>query len=160
MGRNCGSRGGGLEARQARRLRQRSIDKLSGGHSNGWRWRAPEHAHKILLLDEPLAALDLKLRQQNAGRFAAHPCRHRGGTFIFVTHDQGEAFALANRVVVMNAGRVEQLGTPQQVYRTPASLFVANFVARHRSSGANAAKRHGGRLPPDHRSKAKAPMDR
>jgi ABC-type Fe3+/spermidine/putrescine transport system ATPase subunit len=107
---------------------ERSIDRLSGGQQQRVALaRALIMRPKILLLDEPLAALDLKLRQQMQEELRRIHA-DIGGTFIFVTHDQGEAFALANRVVVMNAGRVEQLGTPQQVYRTPASLFVANFV--------------------------------
>jgi ABC-type Fe3+/spermidine/putrescine transport system ATPase subunit len=106
----------------------RSIDKLSGGQQQRVALaRALIMRPKILLLDEPLAALDLKLRQQMQEELRRIH-EDIGGTFIFVTHDQGEAFALANRVVVMNAGRVEQVGSPQEVYRTPASLFVANFV--------------------------------
>ena len=106
----------------------RSIDKLSGGQQQRVALaRALIMRPKILLLDEPLAALDLKLRQQMQEELRRIHA-DIGGTFIFVTHDQGEAFALANRVVVMNAGHVEQLGTPQEIYRTPASLFVANFV--------------------------------
>jgi ABC-type Fe3+/spermidine/putrescine transport system ATPase subunit len=82
---------------------------------------------KVLLLDEPLAALDLKLRHamQEELRRIHHEI---GGTFIFVTHDQTEAFALASSVVVMNKGRIEQVGRPEDVYREPASLFVADFV--------------------------------
>ncbi len=106
----------------------RGIDKLSGGQQQRVALaRALIMRPKILLLDEPLAALDLKLRhqmQEELRRIHADI----GGTFIFVTHDQGEAFALANRVAVMNAGRLEQIGSPREVYREPASLFVANFV--------------------------------
>jgi ABC-type Fe3+/spermidine/putrescine transport system ATPase subunit len=119
------------EALQLVRLQgfdERPIDKLSGGQQQRVALaRALIMRPKILLLDEPLAALDLKLRQQMQEELRRIH-QNIGGTFIFVTHDQGEAFALANRVVVMNAGRVEQLGSPQDVYRTPASLFVANFV--------------------------------
>jgi ABC-type Fe3+/spermidine/putrescine transport system ATPase subunit len=107
---------------------ERAIDKLSGGQQQRVALaRALILRPKILLLDEPLAALDLKLRQQMQEELRRIH-EDIGGTFIFVTHDQGEAFALANRVAVMNAGRMEQLGSPQEVYRTPASLFVANFV--------------------------------
>ena len=82
---------------------------------------------KILLLDEPLSALDLRLRQAMQDELRRI---HRaiGGTFIFVTHDQGEAFALADRLIVMNAGRIVQVGPPHEVYRRPADLFVARFV--------------------------------
>ncbi|PWR25159.1 ABC transporter ATP-binding protein [Zavarzinia aquatilis] len=81
----------------------------------------------ILLLDEPLAALDLKLRKAMQDELKS---LHRaiGGTFIFVTHDQGEAIDLANRIVVMEAGRIVQQGTPEDVYRRPASRFVASFI--------------------------------
>ena len=107
---------------------ERSIDKLSGGQQQRVALaRALIMRPKILLLDEPLAALDLKLRhrmQEELRRIH----QEIGGTFIFVTHDQGEAFALANRVVVMNAGRVEQVGSAESIYLTPASLFVADFV--------------------------------
>lgn len=75
---------------------------------------------KILLLGEPLAALDLKLRQQMQEELRRIH-EDIGGTFILVTHDQGEAFALANRVAVMNEGRIAQIGSPQEVYRRAAS---------------------------------------
>ncbi|HHZ08531.1 MAG TPA: ABC transporter ATP-binding protein, partial [Rhizobiales bacterium] len=81
----------------------------------------------ILLLDEPLSALDLKLRQAMQEEFRRIH-RETGGTFIYVTHDQGEAFSLADRLIVMNAGRIEQIGRPHEVYRRPKSLFVARFV--------------------------------
>lgn len=106
----------------------RTIDRLSGGQQQRVALaRALIMRPKILLLDEPLAALDLKLRHQMQDELRRIHA-DIGGTFIFVTHDQGEAFALANRVVVMNAGRVEQVGAPEDVYRSPTSLFVANFV--------------------------------
>lgn len=107
---------------------ERPIDRLSGGQQQRVALaRALIMRPKILLLDEPLAALDLKLRQQMQEELRRIH-QDIGGTFIFVTHDQGEAFGLANRVVVMNEGRVEQVGSPQEVYRTPKSLFVARFV--------------------------------
>lgn len=107
---------------------ERPIDRLSGGQQQRVALaRALIMRPKILLLDEPLAALDLKLRQQMQEELRRIH-QDIGGTFIFVTHDQGEAFALANRVVVMKEGRVEQVGSPQHVYRTPNSLFVARFV--------------------------------
>jgi ABC-type Fe3+/spermidine/putrescine transport system ATPase subunit len=82
---------------------------------------------KVLLLDEPLAALDLKLRHQMQEELRRIH-QEIGGTFIFVTHDQSEAFALANLVAVMNQGRVEQIGGPADVYLHPRTLFVADFV--------------------------------
>ena len=106
----------------------RAIDTLSGGQQQRVALaRALIMRPKVLLLDEPLAALDLKLRHQMQEELhRIH--RDIGGTFIFVTHDQGEAFALASRVVVMNAGLIEQVGSPENVYQKPASLFVADFV--------------------------------
>jgi spermidine/putrescine transport system ATP-binding protein len=82
---------------------------------------------QVLLLDEPLAALDLKLRQTMQEELRRI---HRtvGGTFVFVTHDQGEALALANRIAVMKDGRIEQLGTPEEIYFKPATHFVAGFI--------------------------------
>jgi ABC-type Fe3+/spermidine/putrescine transport system ATPase subunit len=107
---------------------ERPIDRLSGGQQQRVALaRALIMRPKVLLLDEPLAALDLKLRhamQDELRRIHAEI----GGTFIFVTHDQNEAFALASRVVVMNHGRVEQVGGPEDVYLRPASLFAAAFV--------------------------------
>jgi ABC-type Fe3+/spermidine/putrescine transport system ATPase subunit len=81
----------------------------------------------VLLLDEPLAALDLKLRKsmQEELRALHHSI---GGTFLFVTHDQTEAMALANRMAVMRSGRIEQEGTPREIYLNPASEFVAKFI--------------------------------
>ncbi len=81
----------------------------------------------VLLLDEPLGALDLKLRRQMQDELKAIQ-RRVGTTFVHVTHDQEEAMAIADRIVVMNAGRIEDLGPPQQVYLTPASLFSASFM--------------------------------
>jgi putative spermidine/putrescine transport system ATP-binding protein len=82
---------------------------------------------RVLLLDEPLSALDLKLRQAMQEELRRLH-REIGGTFVFVTHDQGEALALASRVAVMNAGRLEQVGAPAEVYERPASEFIAGFV--------------------------------
>jgi ABC-type Fe3+/spermidine/putrescine transport system ATPase subunit len=82
---------------------------------------------QVLLLDEPLAALDLKLRQAMQEELRRI---HRaiGGTFVFVTHDQGEALGLANRIAVMKDGRIEQLGTPEDIYLKPQTHFVASFI--------------------------------
>jgi len=81
----------------------------------------------ILLLDEPLAALDLKLRQRMLMELdLIHD--QVGITFIYVTHDQGEAMSLSDRIAVMNAGKIEQLGTPAEIYEAPRSSFVAAFI--------------------------------
>ena len=83
---------------------------------------------EILLLDEPLSNLDAKLRAGDARGAASASCKTVGITTIFVTHDQDEALSLADRVVVMNAGRIEQVGTPVEVYEEPATAFVAKFL--------------------------------
>ena len=82
---------------------------------------------EVLLLDEPLGALDLKLRKQLQLQLKRIQ-QEVGITFVYVTHDQEEAFFMSDRVAIMRDGRIEQLGTPQQVYETPATEFVAEFV--------------------------------
>lgn len=82
---------------------------------------------RVLLLDEPLGALDLKLREQMQEELKALQ-RKVGITFVFVTHDQGEALSMADRIAVFNEGRIEQVGTPEEVYNRPAKPFVADFV--------------------------------
>jgi spermidine/putrescine transport system ATP-binding protein len=81
----------------------------------------------VLLLDEPLGALDLKLRRSMQDELKAIQ-REVGTTFVHVTHDQEEAMAIADRIVVMNAGQIEDQGAPDRVYRRPFSLFAANFM--------------------------------
>ncbi len=81
----------------------------------------------VLLLDEPLGALDLKLRQRLQIELAQIH-REVGTTFVYVTHDQEEAMSLADRIAILNEGRLEQLGTPLEIYRRPASRFVADFI--------------------------------
>jgi putative spermidine/putrescine transport system ATP-binding protein len=82
---------------------------------------------KVLLLDEPLGALDLKLRESMQEELKVLQ-RTLGITFIFVTHDQGEALSMADRVAVFNDGKVQQIGTPEEIYQRPQSRFVADFV--------------------------------
>ena len=82
---------------------------------------------KVLLLDEPLGALDLKLRQQMQVELKSIQQRV-GITFVFVTHDQEEALTMSDRIAVFNLGKVEQIGTPSEIYEHPASPFVAGFV--------------------------------
>jgi putative spermidine/putrescine transport system ATP-binding protein len=89
--------------------------------------RALVNRPKVLLLDEPLGALDLKLREQMQVELKQIQ-RDLGITFIFVTHDQEEALTLSDRIAVFHDGRIEQLGTPQDLYERPASRFVADFV--------------------------------
>ncbi len=89
--------------------------------------RALINRPRVLLLDEPLGALDLKLRQQMQTELKAIQ-RQVGITFLFVTHDQEEALAMSDRLAVFNQGRVEQVGTPAEVYERPRTVFVAGFV--------------------------------
>ncbi|MCS0501543.1 ABC transporter ATP-binding protein [Ancylobacter mangrovi] len=89
--------------------------------------RAIVNRPKLLLLDEPLSALDLKLRRRMQIELK-HIQEKLGIAFIFVTHDQEEAMAMADRIVVMHAGRIEQVGAPADIYRAPATRFVAEFV--------------------------------
>jgi spermidine/putrescine transport system ATP-binding protein len=89
--------------------------------------RALVNLPRALLLDEPLAALDLKLRE--AMQFELKRIQREVGiTFVFVTHDQGEALTMSDRIAVMSEGRVEQIGTPREIYDTPSTLFVAGFI--------------------------------
>jgi putative spermidine/putrescine transport system ATP-binding protein len=81
----------------------------------------------VVLLDEPLGALDLRLREELQVELKRIQ-RETGSTFLYVTHDQGEALSLSDRLAVMNAGRLEQVGTPEAVYERPASAFVAGFL--------------------------------
>ena len=83
----------------------------------------------VLLLDEPLSNLDLKLREEMRVEIAGLQ-RRLGITTVFVTHDQGEALVMSDRVAVMNAGRIEQIGAPADIYERPASRFVAEFIGR------------------------------
>ena len=83
----------------------------------------------VLLLDEPLSNLDLKLREEMRVEIATLQ-RRLGITTVFVTHDQGEALVMSDRIAVMNAGRIEQVGTPSDIYERPATRFVAEFIGR------------------------------
>jgi spermidine/putrescine transport system ATP-binding protein len=114
-----------LEGREGSRPR-----KLSGGQQQRVALaRALVNRPEVLLLDEPLGALDLKLRTEMQNELKDLQ-RGVGVTFCYVTHDQGEAFSMSDRVAVMNLGLLEQVGTPEDVYHRPASLFVADFVGK------------------------------
>jgi putative spermidine/putrescine transport system ATP-binding protein len=102
---------------------------------------------EVLLLDEPLGALDLKLRQQMQSELKALQ-RQVGITFVFVTHDQGEALGMADRVAVFDRGRIEQVGAPREVYERPATAFVAGFVGSANILDAATAERLTGRRQP------------
>lgn len=106
----------------------RKPSQLSGGQRQRVALaRATVVQPKVLLLDEPLGALDLKLREQMQVELKELQ-RSLGITFIFVTHDQEEALTLSDRIAVFNNGRIEQLGTPTEIYEAPQSPFVASFV--------------------------------
>ncbi|BCH35377.1 ABC transporter ATP-binding protein [Mesorhizobium sp. L-8-10] len=89
--------------------------------------RALVNQPRVLLLDEPLGALDLKLRENMQEELKALQ-KSLGITFVFVTHDQGEALSMADRVAVFNEGRIMQVGTPEEIYQKPQTRFVADFV--------------------------------
>jgi spermidine/putrescine transport system ATP-binding protein len=106
----------------------RKPSQLSGGQQQRVALaRALVNYPSALLLDEPLAALDLKLREAMQIELKRIQ-REVGISFIFVTHDQGEALTMSDRIVVMSEGVVEQIATPEEIYRRPASLFVAGFI--------------------------------
>jgi putative spermidine/putrescine transport system ATP-binding protein len=102
--------------------------------------RALINEPRVLLLDEPLGALDLKLREQMQAELKALQ-RRLAITFLFVTHDQHEALSMSDRVGVMNHGHLEQVGTPRQIYDTPATRFVAEFVGAANLLEGDAARR-------------------
>jgi putrescine transport system ATP-binding protein len=113
---------------QLEALGKRRPDQLSGGQKQRVALaRALAKRPKLLLLDEPLAALDRKLREQT--QFELKEVQRRLGTaFVVVTHDQEEASVMASRIAVMRAGKLEQIGTPAEIYTRPASRFVAEFI--------------------------------
>jgi len=100
--------------------------------------RALINQPSVLLLDEPLGALDLKLREQMQVELKQIQ-RRIGITFVYVTHDQGEALAMSDRIAVFNRGRIEQIGAPAAVYERPATAFVAGFVGVSNLLGDDAA---------------------
>ncbi|MDF2996962.1 MAG: transporter related protein [Xanthobacteraceae bacterium] len=102
---------------------------------------------KVLLLDEPLGALDLKLREEMQVELKGLQ-RALGLTFVFVTHDQGEALSMADRVAVFNDGRIVQVGPPEEVYERPATRFVAGFVGSSNVLSALEAEALGGLARP------------
>jgi spermidine/putrescine ABC transporter ATP-binding subunit len=128
-----------LEGKSDRRPRE-----LSGGQQQRVALaRALVNRPRALLLDEPLAALDLKLRQAMQLELKRIQ-REVGITFIFVTHDQNEALTMSDRLVVMNAGRIEQLGAPREVYERPRTRFVAGFIGTSNLIGGAVRAMDGG----------------
>ncbi|MGE3229988.1 MAG: ABC transporter ATP-binding protein [Hyphomicrobium sp.] len=107
---------------------ERKPGQLSGGQRQRVALaRALVVRPKVLLLDEPLGALDLKLREEMQGELKTLQ-RSLGLSFVFVTHDQGEALSMADRVAVFNEGRIVQVGAPEEIYERPRTRFVADFV--------------------------------
>jgi putrescine transport system ATP-binding protein len=127
-------------------LAERKPQQLSGGERQRVALaRALAQEPKLVLLDEPLAALDRKLREET--RFELVRIQQRIGiTFLMVTHDQEEAMSMASRIAVMAAGKIVQLGTPQQIYETPASRFVADFIGGVNLLPGEVIGSEGGRL--------------
>jgi len=117
-----------LDSVSLRGFEHRSVTALSGGQQQRVAIaRALVNRPKVLLLDEPLGALDLRLRkdmQQELKRIQ----QQMGITFIYVTHDQEEALAMSDTIVVMNAGVIQQIGTPEDIYNEPKNAFVADFI--------------------------------
>jgi len=154
---------GGFELRQPA--------QLSGGQRQRVALaRALVNEPKVLLLDEPLGALDLKLREQMQEELKSLQ-KEVGITFVFVTHDQGEALAMSDRLAIFNDGRIVQVGKPSEVYEKPNGRFVASFVGSSNLLPPDFAQAHGGSrswtslrpekiaitrngadCPPDHRS--------
>lgn len=117
-----------IELVHMRGMEKRKPRELSGGQQQRVALaRALVNRPKVLLLDEPLGALDLKLRQAMQ-RELKDIQNNVGITFIYVTHDQEEALTMSDRIGVMKEGRLAQVGTPEEIYRSPANLFVARFV--------------------------------
>jgi len=117
-----------LERMQITEFAQRNVAHLSGGQRQRVALaRSLVTEPEILLLDEPLSALDahLKVRMQTV---LSNLQKELGITFVYVTHSQSEAFSMADRVVIMSRGRIEQIGNPQEIYRAPRTRFVAEFL--------------------------------
>ncbi|MDN5963595.1 MAG: ABC transporter ATP-binding protein, partial [Actinomyces sp.] len=111
-------------------MADRAPAQLSGGQQQRVALaRAMVVRPKVLLFDEPLSNLDAKLRVKMRTEIRRMQ-RRLGITSVYVTHDQSEAMAMSDRIVVMNSGRIEQVATPSEIYRHPASVFVADFVGR------------------------------
>jgi putrescine transport system ATP-binding protein len=127
-------------------LEKRKPDQLSGGQKQRVALaRSLARRPQVLLLDEPLAALDKKLRESTQAELMELQ-RRLGTTFVIVTHDQEEAMTMANRIGVMDAGRLEQVATPRELYEAPRSRWVAEFVGDINLFDGEVASRDHGRL--------------
>ncbi len=117
-----------LEVINLKGFERRRINQLSGGQQQRVAIaRALVNRPKVLLLDEPLGALDLKLRKDMQNELKRIQ-KATGITFVYVTHDQEEALAMSDTVVVMDGGRIQQIGTPEDIYNEPKNAFVADFI--------------------------------
>ncbi len=117
-----------LEIVNLKGFEKRSISALSGGQQQRVAIaRALVNRPKVLLLDEPLGALDMRLRKDMQNELKRIQ-QEMGITFIYVTHDQEEALAMSDTVVVMDGGRIQQIGTPEDIYNEPKNAFVADFI--------------------------------
>jgi spermidine/putrescine transport system ATP-binding protein len=132
-----------LEVVELQGYQKKRIHQLSGGQKQRVAIaRCLVLNPTVLLLDEPLGALDLKLREQM--KIELKKIQHRiGTTFIYITHDQGEALVMSNRVAVMNEGRLVQLGSPQELYDRPKDRFVADFIGDHNGIPATVSEKNG-----------------
>lgn len=124
-------------------MAQRKPDQLSGGQQQRVAIaRAVVNKPKVLLLDESLSALDYKLRQEMQNELKALQ-RKLGITFIFVTHDQEEALTMSDRIIVLNKGKIQQDGSPRDIYEDPKNLFVARFIGEINVFDAKVIERTG-----------------
>ncbi len=133
-----------LEMVKLDQLGARAPRQLSGGQQQRVALaRALVNRPRVLLLDEPLGALDLKLRKQMQLELK-HLQTELGITFVYVTHDQEEALTMSDRIVLMRQGRIEQLGTPRELYDRPASRYVADFIGDTNLLAGTVVERAGG----------------
>ncbi len=117
-----------LELVNLKDFNKRSVESLSGGQQQRVAIaRALVNQPEVLLLDEPLGALDLKLRKDMQIELK-NIQKRTGITFVYVTHDQEEALTMSDTIVVMNKGKIQQIGTPQMIYNEPKNAFVADFI--------------------------------
>lgn len=132
-----------LELVQLESFKDRKPDQLSGGQQQRIAIaRAIVNNPQVLLLDEPLGALDLKLRKQMQLELKQLQ-ETLEITFIYVTHDQEEALTMSDRIVVMNDGEIQQIGTPHEIYESPASLFIADFIGETNILKGEVGERNG-----------------
>jgi iron(III) transport system ATP-binding protein len=132
-----------LESVGLGRFADRRIDQLSGGQQQRVALaRALVISPNVLLLDEPLSNLDAKLREETRAEIRRTQ-REAGITSVYVTHDQAEAMAMSDRIAVLDAGRLHQVGTPREIYHRPATAFVARFIGRSNVLDAEVAQDSG-----------------